>query len=91
MPSKKTIERFEPSEQYADFAFVRRVEDFVKARGFSIGPMQREDPRGIMPAEYDVQKWRNLSAQDRRELHGVMTFIGGPRQPRVIEIEWRKP
>ena len=37
----------------------------------SVGRMQRDDPRGILFGDYDIQKWRNLSPATRRGLHGI--------------------
>lgn len=86
---RSEIERFEPQAGEGEFVFLHRIDDEIKARGFSIGSLQRDDPRGIMPANYDVAKWRNLSPADRRELHGVMTFVGSPRKPTAIIVTWR--
>jgi hypothetical protein len=82
-----TLETFLPKPEDGDFDCLRRAEDSIRARGFSLGPLQRSDPRGIMPAEWDVQKWRNLSRKDRAELVAVMTFVGDPRRPAAIHVE----
>lgn len=43
----------------------------LKQCDFALGTSQRDDPRGIM-FQYDgVEKWRNLSAKDKSELHGI--------------------
>lgn len=85
----ESIEHFTPRPDDGDFVFLHRVEDEIKARGFSIGPLQRGDPRGIMPSEYEVAKWRNLSVDDKRELHGMMTFAGQPRNASSIFVTWK--
>lgn len=90
MTTMKT-ERFTPMPSDGDFVFLSRVEDELRARGFSIGALQRDDPRGIMRGDYDVQKWRNLSKQDRDELDGVMRFTGSPRNASAIVVTWVTP
>lgn len=49
------------------------AEKWCKENLISCGRMQGPDPRGLLYGDYDIAKWRNLSAQDRRELHGTMT------------------
>lgn len=51
---------------------------WLGARGFSVGRMQRDDPRGILRGDYDIQKWRNLDGEHRRRLDGVLFATGGP-------------
>src|SRR4051794_35296443 len=55
-----------------DFQACRPAQRFLAERGFSVGSMKGPSPRGILYGEYDIQKWRNLSAEERRELHGIM-------------------
>lgn len=52
----------------------------LKESGFSLGQIQRDDPRGIMFGEIYITKWRNLRAADRDALHGVYqrAHRGGP-------------
>lgn len=63
-----------------DFGAVREAERFLADRGFSYGRLERGAPRGILLGDFDIQKWRNLSAKDRFALHGEMTgdFRRGP-------------
>ncbi len=56
-----------------DFAAASRAVNLLEAAGFSVGYPQRGAPRGILFGLYDIQKWRNLSKEHRRALHGVMT------------------
>ncbi len=48
--------------------------------GFSLGTIQRDDPRGIMFGDLVIEKWRNLDKQHRVDLHGIYRrmFRGGP-------------
>lgn len=42
----------------------------LKSCGFSLGRMQRDNPRGVMVGDWDIPKWRNLSGKEKGELHG---------------------
>lgn len=59
-----------------DFATMREAEDYLKARGFSVGRMQGPAPRGILFGNVDIQKWRNLDSADRAALHGWIIRYG---------------
>lgn len=58
--------------QLGDFAAVNVAQHALKVAGFSIGRAQAHAPRGLLLGAFDIQKWRNLSQQDRRELDGEM-------------------
>lgn len=60
-----------------DFSANDAAEAFLRERGFSVGSMQRGDPRGIMFGDCDIAKWRNLSASERTALHGVLAYRNG--------------
>lgn len=67
-----------------DFVSVRRAEQHLKEHGFSVGTMQRPEPRGILYGNVGIQKWRNLNRSERDALHGLMS---GNRSSQVsIEI-----
>jgi hypothetical protein len=70
-----------------DFSACAAAERALERAGFSLGRMQRGDPRGILFGDYDIAKWRNLSARDREELHGVMTgsMRDGPVELTIYE------
>lgn len=55
-----------------DFAAMHEAEEFLRDHGFSVGPAQGNDNRGIMFGPYAIAKWHNLNAQDQRAPHGVM-------------------
>jgi hypothetical protein len=59
-------------DNQGDFKANYAAEQFLRERGFSVGSMQRGDPRGILFGHYDIQKWRNLRKADIQALHGVM-------------------
>lgn len=74
-------------DQAGDFAAYHAAERWLSDRGFSLGHMQRGAPCGIMRGDWDIQKWRNLSNQDRRELDGTLSgdFRNGPVVIRVAK------
>lgn len=76
----------------------RQVEKWAEDNGLLIGPMQRDDPRAMVPAdgEWDsVSKWRLLTKAEQRDAIAVARFGGvsmadlhrGP----VAVIEVRRP
>jgi hypothetical protein len=58
--------------QTGTFEASRAAEQWIRARGFSIGPSQVMAPRAIWHGQCYVSKWRGLSAQDKREMHAIM-------------------
>jgi hypothetical protein len=69
-----------------DFVAVRAAEAWCATNGLSVGRMQRGDPRGLLRGDYDIQKWRNLNAAERRALSGTMT--GDMRNgPVIVELK----
>jgi len=55
-----------------DFQSSYAAEKWLKDRGFSYGPSQAMAPTAIWFGDCSISKWRNLSAQDKREMHAVM-------------------
>ena len=53
------------------FSSEDKAEVVLTAAGFSIGRLQRDDPRGVIHGDWDIQKRRNLSGDERAELHGI--------------------
>lgn len=71
--------------QPGDFDATNAAEEFLRLAGFSVGSMQRGDPRGIMFGDCDISKWRNLRETERQSLHGQM--LGrGRTGPIIVEI-----
>ena len=65
-----------------DFGDSEEAEKWLADRGFSVGRMQGKDPRGILYGDFDIQKWRNLSAEQRCFLDGWM--VGDMRNGPVL-------
>lgn len=53
-----------------DFVAIDNAIAWLKARGFSVGEMQSNEPIGIFLGEVTIGKWRTLSAEDHNDLHG---------------------
>lgn len=49
------------------------AEELLRARGFSIGPMQGTFARGIRFGRCVIAKWNDMGAQQRLTLHGRLT------------------
>lgn len=63
-----------PADPDNRFAATRRVESWCRDHNLALGPMQRDEPRGIMwpRDEWDVAKWRNLTGAEMVALDGVV-------------------
>lgn len=71
----------------SDFSALAEAEKWLRDHGFSVGSMQRGDPRGILFGDWDIAKWRNLSDQDKKELDGTMV---GRRDTKAV-VTLNKP
>jgi hypothetical protein len=75
-----------------DFTAFNTAVSFLRARQFSVGPMQGPDPVGILfGTQIVVAKWRNLSQSQRAELHGVITGESKRSGPVTVEIYAHAP
>lgn len=71
---------------YGDFAAFAACEAWLKARGFSVGPLMGNSPVGIVHgAGIIIAKWKNLSGEDLNDLHAKImpaniaaSMRGGP-------------
>jgi len=68
------------------FAAMNDARAFLKGAGFSLGPSQRGAPIACMFGDWSVSKWRNLSHDERREVHATLTGDGreGPLTFRLL-------
>lgn len=71
------IRTFESEETFGAYEAALRL---CQELGYSVGRMCNPEPTGIKRGVWDIQKWRNLSRDDRRELDGLITgnFRDGP-------------
>ena len=56
-----------------DFGALDAARNYLKARGFSCGSLQGREPVGVLLGDVVIGKWRNLDAEDRADLHGMLT------------------
>jgi hypothetical protein len=75
-------------EESGDFATYHEAEAIVKAEGNITGSMCSPAPTGFASAEqYNyIAKWYNISAPERKQLHGVIQRAGGDFRNGPIEI-----
>lgn len=55
-----------------DFGAQRAAEAWLMNRGFSWGASQVDGPQAIWHGNYCISKWRNLSAEEKRDAHAIM-------------------
>ena len=58
------------------FSSMREAEREARRRGFFVGPLQRDSPRGIHRGAEYISKWRGLSEYERNALHGRIEVVG---------------
>ena len=70
----RPVSRIVTVEKDGDFQSYREAERILEAEGHITGSMCSPEPTGFAPAaDYEyIAKWRNLSSEDRRLLHGVI-------------------
>lgn len=81
--------RFPAGEK--DWEAMHAAEAWCRARGFSVGVLQADAPRGILLGEnIAIAKWRNLDAEDRADLHGIMEAPGRTWRTGPVTITIRR-
>lgn len=62
------------------FGAYNEAEEYCKALGVSVGRMCSPMPTGLAKGDFDIAKWKNLSASDKTLLDGVIVgdFRNGP-------------
>ena len=68
------------------FEALSAAEEFCREQGFSIGTHQRQAPRGLKRGDFNIQKWRNLSAADRKLMDGAI--LGADKRHGPILVVW---
>lgn len=71
-------------DQEGTFTALHECKRFLADRGFSFGSWQRGAPCAVMFGDYYISKWRNLSSDERRSLHGQ--FSGDGRNGPIILV-----
>lgn len=78
-------------KEIGTFESYYKAKGWLNDNGYSYGSTSTARTVGIMLGNYGIQKWHNLSADDIRELHGVMVsddFREG--EVEVILFKFRK-
>lgn len=72
--------------QQGTFQALNAARAWCRENGVSYGSSCAMRPTGLLFGEYAISKWRNLSKQERDDLHGTMSgeFREGPV---VIELK----
>jgi len=85
LPHRKTF------ADAGDFAACRAAEDWLRKHDYAVGRMERGMPRGLMIGadDWDIQKWHNLRAHERRALDGVL--VGDMRNGPVVVMLTAEP
>lgn len=62
------------------FEAYNKAVDWCRDRGYSVAPMSFPYPTGIMKGDICIAKYKNLTAKERKQLHGTITgnFREGP-------------
>lgn len=55
-----------------DFSANRDARKWLDENGYSYGSMQGSSPIAIFKGDCIIAKWRNLSTQDKKLLHGTI-------------------
>ena len=67
--------------QEGTFQAMYAAEAWCREKGISFGQSCATGPTGLLFGQYDwIAKWRNLTARERKDLHGTMSgdMRGGP-------------
>jgi len=58
---------------HGEFSALGDATEWVRSRGYSLGIMCGNEPIAFKKGYWNIQKWRNLSADDRFNIDGVVT------------------
>lgn len=72
-------------DQEGTFKAKFAAEEWCREHGISYGSSCAMMPTGLLFGDYHIAKWRNLTALERKELHGEMTgdLRNGPVKIRI--------
>lgn len=59
--------------QTGDFSAYTAAKAWCDERGISYGSTQRDAPVGLMYGDYEISKWRNMTAAEIAQLDGRIT------------------
>ena len=69
--------------QEGEFAAYNAAEKWCEENGYSCGSMQRDAPIGLLKGNWQIAKWRNLNADEIKQLDGTMSCINSFREAPV--------
>lgn len=70
-----------------DFQSLYAAQAWLTKQGFSYGSLCAPDPVGILKGDWDIAKWKNLTAKERKQLHGQINRVGNSfRGPVEVNI-----
>lgn len=76
----KSLSFIKPFEASDTFHAYNAAEEWLAERGYSVGRMCSPSPTGVAKGDFDIQKWKNLDRDDKKQLDGVIVgdFRNGP-------------
>lgn len=60
-------------DDVGELAALVAAAEWLKARGFSVGPTVSRSPIGVLLGECNIAAWSKLSSEDIADLHGRLT------------------
>jgi len=72
MAERTIVQSVEFKGNGEDFSATHEAEAWARARGFCVGFMCSTEPRGLARDCSYIAKWRNLTADDKTLLEGVL-------------------
>jgi hypothetical protein len=55
-----------------DFEALYAAENWCRDNGISYGSTCVSSPQALLIGDYSIAKWRNLTAKERKQVHGVI-------------------
>lgn len=72
-----------------EFEALFAAQKWCEANGYSYGRLERGAPIGLLRGDFEISKWRNMSAAERKALHGTISTanLSYREGPVVIRIK----
>lgn len=55
------------------FSAYRQAQQYLTDNGYSYGPSCVMYPTAILKGDYNIAKWKNLTAKERKQVDGIIT------------------
>lgn len=59
-------------EACGTFGALHKAETWIRENGYSKGSLCRDEPVGLMRGDYNIAKWKNLSAKERKSFDALL-------------------